>query len=75
MDFDDETGRIYVQGEYLATVLIDKSDEWKNLKEKNERYRKLLEKIENNMGITDAENDSLLEEINEALKGDTHESS
>lgn len=75
MDFDDETGRIYVQGEHLATVLIDRSDEWENLKEKNKRYRELLEKIENNMGITDAENDSLLEEIDRVLKDDLNESS
>ncbi len=43
MNVDEETGRIYVDGLNLDTVLIDKSKEWDELKKQNERYREALE--------------------------------
>lgn len=71
-----ENGKIYVNGACFDVVLIDKTEEWDKLitkiqetEEENKRLKGLLAKIENNMGITDEENDILLEEIRDVLKG------
>ncbi|MCG5104417.1 hypothetical protein [Oceanobacillus alkalisoli] len=45
MGVDEETGRIFVDGLKLDTVLIDKSEEWDELKRQNERYRDLLNRL------------------------------
>ncbi len=45
MSVDEETGRIYVDGLKLETVLIDKTAEWDELKQKNKRYREAIDKI------------------------------
>lgn len=55
-------GRNYTNGQYVQ--LRERVQE---LETKNESYEKLLRKIENNMGITDEENEMLLSEIEEEL--------
>lgn len=45
MNYDEETGRIYVDLTKLDEVLIDKTEEWERLKEENKRYREYLELI------------------------------
>lgn len=45
MGVDEETGRIFVDGLKLDTVLIDKSAEWDELKRKNERYREVIDSM------------------------------
>lgn len=48
MTYDEETKRIFVDGNALDVVLIDKSDEWQKLKDENRRYKQALEYYANN---------------------------
>ncbi|MBN6206248.1 hypothetical protein JYK21_07275 [Ralstonia pickettii] len=52
MGADEETGRIFVDGLKLDTVLIDKSEEWDELQQQNKRYREALEFYRNGLNYT-----------------------